>query len=285
MPTPVVFIHGLWLHATSWTPWLDLLPRGGVRADGSCLARRIAYRRRDAREPRSHGRQGDRRHRQSLHGHHQVARFAADPRRPFVRWADRREAPGARQGNRGGRHRSRADQRRPPLAARSAAVGAPRPRQPGEPSSSRGPQQEGVPIRVRQRALGGGVRRAVREMDHPVPCAAALPGCCRQLRAALRGPGQHEEQQSRSSAAHLGYRRPHRSGRGHAVDDEAVPPLDRGDGAQAVRRAAATPSPSTAGGKTSPTRCSAGSKKRGSSLDSRLRKQIRISLSEAAVAA
>ncbi|WP_433665962.1 alpha/beta hydrolase [Nocardia sp. CA-136227] len=22
-PTPVVFIHGLWLHATSWAPWLD----------------------------------------------------------------------------------------------------------------------------------------------------------------------------------------------------------------------------------------------------------------------
>ena len=21
--TPVVFIHGLWLHATSWTPWVD----------------------------------------------------------------------------------------------------------------------------------------------------------------------------------------------------------------------------------------------------------------------
>ena len=21
--TPVVFIHGLWLHATSWNPWID----------------------------------------------------------------------------------------------------------------------------------------------------------------------------------------------------------------------------------------------------------------------
>jgi pimeloyl-ACP methyl ester carboxylesterase len=27
--TPVVFIHGLWLHATSWTPWLDLFASAG----------------------------------------------------------------------------------------------------------------------------------------------------------------------------------------------------------------------------------------------------------------
>lgn len=29
MPTPVVFIHGLWLHATSWSPWLDLFRAAG----------------------------------------------------------------------------------------------------------------------------------------------------------------------------------------------------------------------------------------------------------------
>jgi pimeloyl-ACP methyl ester carboxylesterase len=27
--TPVVFIHGLWLHATSWTPWLELFRQAG----------------------------------------------------------------------------------------------------------------------------------------------------------------------------------------------------------------------------------------------------------------
>jgi pimeloyl-ACP methyl ester carboxylesterase len=27
--TPVVFIHGLWLHATSWTPWLELFRSAG----------------------------------------------------------------------------------------------------------------------------------------------------------------------------------------------------------------------------------------------------------------
>jgi pimeloyl-ACP methyl ester carboxylesterase len=30
--TPVVFIHGLWLHATSWTPWLELFRAAGYEA-------------------------------------------------------------------------------------------------------------------------------------------------------------------------------------------------------------------------------------------------------------
>ncbi|MEY9911242.1 pimeloyl-ACP methyl ester carboxylesterase [Catenulispora sp. MAP12-49] len=28
-PTPVLFIHGLWLHATSWEPWIDLFRQEG----------------------------------------------------------------------------------------------------------------------------------------------------------------------------------------------------------------------------------------------------------------
>jgi pimeloyl-ACP methyl ester carboxylesterase len=30
--TPVIFIHGLWLHATSWTPWTDLFRSAGYDA-------------------------------------------------------------------------------------------------------------------------------------------------------------------------------------------------------------------------------------------------------------
>jgi pimeloyl-ACP methyl ester carboxylesterase len=30
--TPVVFIHGLWLHASSWTPWVELFERAGYAA-------------------------------------------------------------------------------------------------------------------------------------------------------------------------------------------------------------------------------------------------------------
>ncbi|HEY2979081.1 MAG TPA: hypothetical protein VGJ35_14050, partial [Burkholderiaceae bacterium] len=27
--TPVLFIHGLWLHATSWAPWVDVFRNAG----------------------------------------------------------------------------------------------------------------------------------------------------------------------------------------------------------------------------------------------------------------
>ena len=30
--TPVIFVHGLWLHASSWHPWLDLFDAEGYAA-------------------------------------------------------------------------------------------------------------------------------------------------------------------------------------------------------------------------------------------------------------
>ena len=36
---PVVFIHGLWLHSSSWQPWVDLFRRGRLRPDRARLAR------------------------------------------------------------------------------------------------------------------------------------------------------------------------------------------------------------------------------------------------------
>jgi len=32
MPTPVVFVHGLWLHSSSWQPWVDLFNEAGYAA-------------------------------------------------------------------------------------------------------------------------------------------------------------------------------------------------------------------------------------------------------------
>ena len=29
---PVVFVHGLWLHATSWTPWVEVFRDTGYNA-------------------------------------------------------------------------------------------------------------------------------------------------------------------------------------------------------------------------------------------------------------
>ena len=44
--TPVVFVHGLWLHASSWEPWLDRFRQAGIRAERARLARRGSDRRR-----------------------------------------------------------------------------------------------------------------------------------------------------------------------------------------------------------------------------------------------
>ena len=43
--TPVLFIHGLWLHARSWDDWIDLFSRGRLRRVGARLARRPRDRR------------------------------------------------------------------------------------------------------------------------------------------------------------------------------------------------------------------------------------------------
>ena len=50
--TPVVFIHGLWLHATSWEPWLDLFREAGYDPVAPGLAERAGHRRRGPRAAR-----------------------------------------------------------------------------------------------------------------------------------------------------------------------------------------------------------------------------------------
>ena len=37
---PVIFIHGLWIHASAWQPWLDLFAERGYAVSAPGLARR-----------------------------------------------------------------------------------------------------------------------------------------------------------------------------------------------------------------------------------------------------
>src|SRR5450755_412199 len=64
----------------------------------------------------------------------------------------------------------------------------------------------------------------------------AVPGGGRELRAALRGEGQHRQPDARTAAADLRQAGPHRPGRDDALHPEAIPGLDSGHRAQAVRR-------------------------------------------------
>ena len=49
---PVVLIHGLWIHASAWAPWIDLFATRGLTATAPGLARRGRHGRGHPRRPR-----------------------------------------------------------------------------------------------------------------------------------------------------------------------------------------------------------------------------------------
>ena len=111
--TPVVFVHGLWLHADSWGAWVDLFREAGYEPSAPGLARR-----------RGHGRGLRGRTRRAIAGHgiddvvdhyakhHRRARREADRDRPLLRRAHRAATARARTSppaeSRSTRRRSRA---------------------------------------------------------------------------------------------------------------------------------------------------------------------------------
>ena len=76
MKTPVIFIHGLWLHATSWNPWIELFRQAGYEPTAPGLARRRGHGGRHPGQPGEHRRPRHRRRRRALRQHHRR------PRRP-----------------------------------------------------------------------------------------------------------------------------------------------------------------------------------------------------------
>ena len=128
----------------------------------------------------------DRRDRRPLRRAHRRARGKADRDRPLLRRPDRPAAarPGSRRGR--GRDRPGADQGR----AEPAALGPPgrldRPAQSREQEARRLAHTRSVPVRLRQPALGRGLRGALREMDDPLAGPAALRGRARELHTVPR---------------------------------------------------------------------------------------------------
>ena len=101
-PVPVVFVHGLWLHAGSWTPWVDLFAHAAT-SPRSGLARGRGHRRGDPRRPGRGRRFRHRRCHRPLRAGHRRAVRAAGGGRSLLRRPDRPEA--ARHGPDPGRHR------------------------------------------------------------------------------------------------------------------------------------------------------------------------------------
>ena len=119
---PVVFVHGLWLHATGWGNWLDMFRSAGYDSiapgypgDGATVQETL--------RSGATGGPGHRRPDRRLHERDRRAAGQADRHRALPRRTDRPEAacPGNRRGR--GRDQSRPDQGRAADTARPAPVG------------------------------------------------------------------------------------------------------------------------------------------------------------------
>ena len=187
--TPVVFIHGLWLHADSWASVGRAVSRCRLRPAGAGLAGRLGDRRGDSRQRRCRRRSRDQRRGRPLRRGRAGASRAARSRRPFLRWPDR--AAPDRAGARSGRRRDRPgpDQGRPGAAGVGAQGRLDRAQEPVEQEQGRLADRRAVPVRVRQRAPRRRVERSVRALDDPVTREAALRGGVRELRAEVTGAG------------------------------------------------------------------------------------------------
>ena len=124
-PTPVVFIHGLWLHATSWQPWIDLFRDAGYDpvAPGWPGEPATVEEAREAPELVAEHRH---RRRRPTHFAGIIDKLADQPgdHRPLIRRSDHREAPRRGYRRRRGGHRPRADQGCAAAAAGAAACRA-----------------------------------------------------------------------------------------------------------------------------------------------------------------
>ena len=227
--TPVVFIHGLWLHADSWSPWVDLFREHGY-------------------SPVAPGWPGDAGTvEETRSAPDRVAGYGIDAVvEEYARAIDVlarawRQKPIVIGHSFGGLIVQRLLGENKAVAgvaidpapikgvALSPAVGAARrvrrASQSGEPEARCLADAGAVPLRVRQRALARGIGRALRALDDPFTGQASVRGRHRQLQATLAGEDRHEERRPRSAAPDGRRQGPHRPAGGRQGDVEALPGL------------------------------------------------------------
>ena len=170
---PVIFIHGLWIHASAWQPWMDLFTERGYDvsapgwpgdADTVTATRENA----DALNDSASSHVVDH-YAQLIGRRRRETRIQADHRRSLLR---RTHRPGTRcrRCRRRSGHRSRADQRREVPAAGPTALPFPVLRNPATPPHRRADAQA-VSLRVRQRAQRRRIRRLHASGRFPAPAA------------------------------------------------------------------------------------------------------------------
>ena len=207
--TPVVFVHGLWLHADSWSGWIDRFRDEGYEPQAPGWPGDAATVEETRKGFRPRRRVRHRRAWSSTTPRSSRPRVEAGRRRPLVRRPDRAAAARPEPRRRRGGDRPGADQGCAPAAALGAARGVDRAAQPGQPQARRLAHRPPVPVRVRQPVVGDRVERALRAVDDPVAGAAAVRGRERGLLRQLAGEGRHGERRARAAPDHRRRRRPH----------------------------------------------------------------------------
>ena len=257
-PKTVVFIHGLWLHATSWAPWVGAV-RGGRLHD--CLAPgwpgipdTVEAARADPESIADHGIDDVVAHYSAIID---TLPDAADPRRPLLRRHDRGEAARPGQGaaarSPSTRPRSRASC---PLPLSSLRSTLPVFKNPAN-------KHRAVSLTAEQFRYSFGNALSDEEsqqlfdrVDHP---GARAGRCSRRPSAnfslALARGGRHRERGPRAAAAGHGRSGPHGPRGDHEVDAQAVPALRRRHRAPGVRRPRSLADHRQRAGARWPTRC------------------------------
>ena len=233
--TPAVFIHGLWLHATSWGPWLDLFREAGYEPVAPGWPHEpdtVAAAREQPELVANTSIDEAVEHYATI-----IAGLGAPPVIIGHSFGGliTEKLLGQGIGAAGVAIDPAQIKGVLPLPLAQLRAGLPALGNPANLHRAVSLTRVRVPVRLRQRRHGAGVRRAVRPVDDPVAGATPVPGGRRQLRAALGGQGQHGERDPRPAAADLRDQGPHRARRGDPVDVQAVPRLHGGHRAAPVR--------------------------------------------------
>ena len=202
--TPVVFVHGLWLHATSWDPWVEFFKEAGYAP----VAPGWPGDADTAEETRSHPEQVAGKGINDVVEHYAgIIRGLSAP--PIVIG---HSFGGLIAQRLLGQNLAAAGVAidaapikgvfyLPPSALRVASIALAQARQPG---AGRVADREPVPLRLREPADRAGVLRAVRPLDHSLAGQAVVRGRPGQLHPHLAGGRGHPQQGPRPAAAHRG---------------------------------------------------------------------------------
>ena len=197
----VVLIHGLWMTPLCWEHWVARYEAAGHTVHAPAWPGRRHRSRTIRRDPSALAPLGVKEITDHYEAYHPGPRPTADHHGPLLRRPRRPAAARPGRGRRRRVDRPRAAQGHLPPPALLAAGGVRCAAQPGQPQADRRAVAQAVPLRLRQPAQRGRLRRRARPLRHPGPGPAALPGGARERHPPRRHHGRLRQRQPSAAAA------------------------------------------------------------------------------------